>query len=181
MSVNHFEVLHKPVSREVWLNVYVSRDDLDRLGFSDWAALQSANLSAGFEIVPRGPRAFACFQQRNPVTYRSDPGEALIEAISNVRNDIWETVKLASPYRKHYVYCCASSDRRSRLPQLLSVYLLMFFLGSVTRYNPGYFEDLLESRYGPFFDTFISESPLQFLYIMASEIVGREVSKPAII
>jgi hypothetical protein len=57
----------------------------------------------------------------------------------------------------------------------------MFCLGSVTRYSPGYFDDLLESKYGPFFDTFISESPMQFLYLMASEILGQEVSKPAII
>ena len=64
---------------------------------------------------------------------------------------------------------------------MLSMYLLMFFLGSVTRYSPGDFEDLLDSKYGPFFDTFISESPMQFLYLMASDILGREVSKPAII
>jgi hypothetical protein len=64
---------------------------------------------------------------------------------------------------------------------MLSVYLLMFFLGSVTRYSPLYFEDLLDSKYGPLFETFLSEAPLQFLYLMASEILGREVSKPAII
>jgi len=57
----------------------------------------------------------------------------------------------------------------------------MFFLGSVTRYSPGYFEDLLESKYGPLFATFISESSLQFLYLVASEILAREVSKPVII
>jgi hypothetical protein len=57
----------------------------------------------------------------------------------------------------------------------------MFFLGSVTRYSPGYFEDLLDSKYGPLFATFISESSLQFLYLMASEILAREVSKPVII
>jgi hypothetical protein len=64
---------------------------------------------------------------------------------------------------------------------MLAVYLLMYFLSSVTRYSPGYYEDLLESDYGPLFSTFISESPMQFLYLMASEILGREVSKPAII
>jgi hypothetical protein len=67
------------------------------------------------------------------------------------------------------------------MPQMLSVYLLMFVLGSVTRYFPGYFEELLESKYGPFFKTFISECPMQFLYLMASDMLGQEVSKPAII
>ena len=78
-------------------------------------------------------------------------------------------------------YCCPPQERGARLPQLLSVYLLMFFLGSVTRYSPRYFEDLLDSKYGPLFATFISESSLQFLYLMASEILAREVSKPVII
>jgi hypothetical protein len=98
-----------------------------------------------------------------------------------MKNRVWETVKIASPYRKPYVYCCPTGERRSRLPQMLSIYLLMFFFGQVTRYSPLYFEDLLESKYGPFFDTFISESPMQFLYLMASDILNREVSKPAII
>jgi hypothetical protein len=121
-----------------------------------------------------------CLQQRSPTAYNTDPAEALVEMTRRVRNKIWETVKVASPYRKPYVYCCPPAERGSRLPQLLSLYLLMFCLGSVTRYSPGYFDDLLESKYGPLFATFISESPMQFLYLMASEILGQEVSKPAI-
>jgi len=103
-----------------------------------------------------------CLQQRSLSIYRADPGEALIEIIRNVRNRIWETVKVASPYRKPYVYCCPARERGARMPQILSIYLLMFCLGSP-------------------FDTFISESPMQFLYLMESEILGQEVSKPAII
>ena len=110
-----------------------------------------------------------------------DPGEALALLIQKGRNRIWETVKTASPYRKSYIYCTPPSEQAKRLPQMLSIYALMFFLGHVTRYFPGHFEDFLDSRFGPFFDTFISESPMQFLYLMASEILGREVSKPAII
>lgn len=105
--------------------------------------------------------------------------KGLIFLQPSTRNKIWETVKTASPYRKPYVYCSPPIEKGKRLPQILSIYLLMFFLGSVTRYSPGDFEDLFESRYGPFFDTFISESPM--LYLMASDILGREVSKPAII
>jgi hypothetical protein len=107
--------------------------------------------------------------------------EALAQLIPKARNRIWETIEVASPYRKHYIYCCPPREQRARLPQLLSVYLLMFFLGHVTRYSPRYFEDLLDSKFGPLFDTFVSESPMQFLYLMASGILGREVSKPTII
>jgi hypothetical protein len=100
-----------------------------------------------------------CFQQQNPERYTADPAEALAQIIQTTKNRIWETVRIISPYRKPYVYCCPSSERNARLPQMLSIYLLMYFLGSVTRYTPLYFEDLLDSKYGPLFETFLSESP----------------------
>jgi hypothetical protein len=145
-------------------------------------ALSQVDLKGHFEVAAGvSPADLICLQQSTPTTYLADPAEALVEIIRTVRNSIWETVQLASPYRKPYIYSCPAKERGARLPQVLSVYLLMFCLGSVTRYSPGYFEDLLDSKYGPLFDTFISESPLQFLYLMASEILGQEVSKPAII
>jgi hypothetical protein len=182
LSVERSQLLHLPSKKQVWLNLYLNPSDLDRLEISDKVALSQTDLLGDFEIA-RGVSypALVCFQQRTPTIYSVDPAEALIEIVRKARNRIWETVKVESPYRKPYLYCCPSRERRARLPQILSIYLLMFCLGSVTRYSPLYFDDLFESKYGPLFDTFISESPMQFLYLMASEILGQEVSKPAII
>lgn len=182
IPVEKFEVCHASRLKQVWLNLYLDRDDLDRLGISDTRVMAEGNLASEFEIADDPSRGdLVCFQQRNPESYSADAAEALFRVVRRVRNSIWETVKVASPYRKPYIYCSPIAERKARLPQMLSVYLLMFFLGSVTRYTPLHFEDLLESRYGPLFETFISESPTQFLYLMASEILDREVSKPAII
>ena len=57
----------------------------------------------------------------------TEPGEALALIVERNRNKIWETVKTASPYRKQYIYCCPQSEQVSRLPQMMSIYLLMFF------------------------------------------------------
>jgi hypothetical protein len=153
-----------------------------RLGLSEGQVLAETDLRVDFELVtPPVPSRSVCFQQRQPATYISDPGEAIAYLSRAHGNRFWETVKVTSPYRKPYLYCTPPAEKRTRLPQMLSIYVLMFFLGSVTRYVPGYFEDLLDSGYGPFIETFISESPMQFLYLMASDILGREVSKPAII
>jgi hypothetical protein len=179
LTVEKFDVLHSAALKQVWLNLYLSRDDMERLKISERKAISYADL-AEFEVARTG-LDLVCFQQRKPDIYSTDPAEALDRIIRRNRNRIWETVKTASPYRKPYVYCCPPAERATRLPQLLSIYLLMFFLGWVTRYSPGDFDDLLDSKYGPLFDTFISESPMQFLYLMASEILQREVSKPAII
>jgi len=179
LTVEKFDVLHLPAGKRVWLNVYLSRNDLERLRVSEEKIRSQADL-AEFEIADGG-RDSVCFQQRNPDSYSIDPAEALAQIIYRNRNRIWETVKTASPYRKPYVYCSPPAEQGKRLPQILSIYLLMFFLGWVTRYSPGDFDHLLDSKYGPFLDTFISECPMQFLYLMASDILGREVSKPAII
>jgi hypothetical protein len=182
VSVEKFEIRHDPAARLVWLNVFLAKNDLDRLDLSDTDVMTRAGLAKDFEsLAYKVDVRYACFQQRYPETYISDPGDALTRIMSSMSNRVWETVKITSPYRKPYLYCCPASERRALLPQMLSIYLLMFFLGSVTRYSPLYFEDLFETRYGPFFETFVSESSMQFLYLMASEILGREVSRPAII
>ena len=182
IPVEHFEIRHASRPRQVWLNLYLNKDELDGLGISEAKALAEGDLATEFEMADDSSRCdLVCFQQKNPQSYSGDASEALFRVVRRVKNNIWETVKVASPYRKPYIYCSPIAERKARLPQMLSVYLLMFFLGSVTRYTPLYFEDLLESRYGPLFETFISESPMQFLYLMASEILDREVSKPAII
>jgi YaaC-like Protein len=179
LTVEGFEVLHAPANKQVWLNFYLNRGDLDRLKISPEKVIVQANLS-GFDYAG-GTLGAVGFQQRAPDTYATKPAEALALIVQRTRNKIWETVKTASPYRKPYIYCCPPSEQATRLPQMMSIYLLMFFLGWVTRYSPGDFDDLLDSKYGPFFDTFASESPVQFLYLMASDLLGREVSKPAII
>jgi hypothetical protein len=181
-TVQRFDVLHAPATKEVWVNIYLDRSDLERVGASEVRALSDCDFGQEFEVAAGiSPRYWTCFQQRTMTSYTTDPAEALAQIGSKMRTKIWETVKIDSPYRKLYVYCCPAAEKRARLPQLLSIYLLMFFLGYVTRYTPGYFEDLLDSKFGPLFETFVSESPMQFLYLMASEILGREVSKPAII
>jgi hypothetical protein len=181
LTIEDFDVLHSAATKQVWHNLYLNRNDLERINISEARVLSQANLGA-FEVASGySTNDRICYQQRNPDPYVTDPAEGLALIIRRSRNMIWETVKTASPYRKPYIYCCPPAEQHGRLPQMLSIYLLMFFLGSVTRYSPGDFEDLLDSKYGPFFDTFISESPMQFLYLMASDILGLEVSKPAII
>jgi hypothetical protein len=179
LTVERFEILHAPAAKHVWLNLHLNRGDIERLNILPKRTIVQADL-AEFDCSEGTPGA-VCFQQRSPDTYLTYPAEALALIIKRTRNKIWETVKTASPYRKPYIYCCPPAEERARLPQMLSIYLLMFFLGSVTRYSPGDFDELLDSKYGPFFDTFVSESPMQFLYLMASDLLAREVSKPAII
>lgn len=180
LTIERFEVLHAAPTREVWLNLYISRHELEHLDLSESKMLSQADLNE-FQVGSATDVSMVCLQQKRPEIYTRDAADALALIIQKSRNRTWETVKTASPYRKSYIYCTPPSEQAKRLPQMLSIYGLMFFLGHVTRYFPGHFEGFVDSKYGPFLDTFISESPMQFLYLMASDILGREVSKPAII
>jgi hypothetical protein len=72
-------------------------------------------------------------------------------------------------------------ERAAVLPQLLSVYALMYYLGSITRYRPQHFDAILTSSYGSQIEEFIAGQPTQFIYLMASEFALREVTQPSIV
>jgi hypothetical protein len=180
-STQQIRLIHDSKKQELSISLDFRTDDLARLRLSRHQIMSQAGYT-DFDLIGEGPEVvFVTFQQKIPIYYTSSPVTALKTILELVRNHVWETVRIGEPYRKTYIYLSPPKEQASRLPQVLSIYLLMFFLGSITRYNPQYFGKLIDSEYGSFFSTFISESPLQFLYLMASEILGREVSKPAIV
>ena len=61
------------------------------------------------------------------------------------------------------------------------MYALMFFFGSVTRYRPEQFDNILDSPYGAQIENMLNEVPGQFLFLMASQFLNREVAKASII
>jgi hypothetical protein len=127
LAIERFEVLHSHSKQEIWLSFFLHRDDLSQLGVSPTKLLSMAQLS-GYEVVTEVTAAeWIYFQQKIPTAYAGEPAEALATIIKKTKNKIWETVKVATPYRKPYIYCCPSSEQRAVLPQMLSVYLLMFF------------------------------------------------------
>ena len=91
------------------------------------------------------------------------------------------TVSTIPPYRRYYVYLCPLAEQQHRLPQLLSMYAVTFYLGSITRYRPHHFDALLKGAFGPRVRDFVTGQPLQFLYLMASEMAKRDIARPSIL
>jgi hypothetical protein len=60
------------------------------------------------------------------------------------------------------------------------MYALFFYLSDLTRYRPQHFDRFLESRYGPQMESILDECPRQFLFLMASELLQREVAPAAL-
>lgn len=68
-----------------------------------------------------------------------------------------------------------SSSQKLMLSSSSIIYSIMFFLGSVTRYNPYFFDTLMDAKEQWLISEFLNTQPKQFLYYLVSTIVGKPV------
>lgn len=68
-----------------------------------------------------------------------------------------------------------ASSRRVEMSSPTIIYAIMFFLGSITRYNPYFFDTLMNEKEQWLISEFLKTQPKQFLYFMTSAIVGKPV------
>lgn len=172
---------------DLWLSLYFVRDDLSRINVPINAFLKEADLQQDFSQVAcseddGAKRQLICFQQNQPVVCTTNkPANFLQDLFDFIRNRLWATVATVPPYRRHYVYLRPPGETGQVLPQLLSIYALAYYLGSITRYRPHHFPSITSAAYGPRIQDFVTGQPQQFLYLLASEFAEREIAKPSIL
>lgn len=98
------------------------------------------------------------------VVRHSRAADEIKDVVEAVRPFLRRSATSMPPYRHYYVHLSPPARRQERLPQLLSLYMLFFYFGSVTRYRPHVFDEILSSNYGPFVREFIASQPDQLLY-----------------
>ena len=172
--------------KTMWLRLYFVAEDLYRLKLPYNLLLSTTRLSGSFAQVQcdekLGDRNIICFEQTTPITYATNkPANELSQIINPIKNLLWSTVSAIPPYRRYYVYTCPTPEQAALLPQLLSIYAVSYYLGSITRYRPHHFENLLRGPFGPRIQDFVTGQPLQFLYLMASEFSKQDIAKPSIL
>jgi hypothetical protein len=80
--------------------------------------------------------------------------------------------------QKGYRYYLGNFAPREVLPQLCAIHAVMFYLGSITRYKPHYFDAIVSRGYDWLVAEFLETQPTQFLYLLSSHAAGAEVIKP---
>lgn len=70
------------------------------------------------------------------------------------------------------LYISPSADN---LSSAAVIYHIMFFFGSITRYHPDLFDDIISAREYWLVSEFLKTQPIQFLYYMVSKINGSEI------
>ncbi len=187
VAIDDIRTVLDKTTRELWLNLYFVSDDLSRIGVTAKAFLADSKLHPAFSQVScserdSSGRAIICFQQVAPVVCPNTKyANSLQQLFDLLRPLLWATVATVPPYRRHYAYLRPAGETLQTLPQLLSIYALAYYLGSITRYRPHHLPTITDSVYGPRVQDFITGQPQQFLYLLASEFARREIAKPSIL
>ena len=163
----------------IWSEFEIFSDDLTRFSISRKRLLIESGLSKLFREVAHEiddkPREILRFEQCKSVRYTGRPSDKIADIVSGLKPYLWFNVTVVPPYRKTYLYMCPSQHKAEMLPQLLSMYIAFFYLGSVTRYRPNLFQEIMDSSHGSHLEEIIISVPQQFLYLIASEFAEREV------
>lgn len=186
IQVHDIQFWHDPAANTMWLRLYFVADDLSRLGVTQQRLLTETRLTGVFRAVACNDqferRDLLCFEQiathSYPGGYPADEFQPVIDA---VRHRLWTTVATVAPYRRYYIYLAPTADHLFILPQLLSIYAIIYHLGSITRYRPHQYDNISAGPFGPWVQEFVNGQPLQFLYLMASEFARQDVTKPSIL
>lgn len=178
IPIDKITLAHDESARRLWSTVTVHSDLLRRRDWSVASALRMSGLAADFRAVS-GADGYRTFEQLHPHGYTGRAADKVMDVVSTVRPYLWQTVTAVDPFRRYYLFLSQPTEKR--LHQVVSVYALLFWLGSLTRYQPVELLELLQGTYGGFFREFLATQPSQLLYILASELMEKDVARPAIV
>ncbi|MET4096806.1 YaaC family protein [Arthrobacter sp. UYCu712] len=183
IPVEAIRFLHDPAANQIWLNILLRRDVLRARSRGLTETLRESGLEANFRgVVDSGAdlvSQFHVLEQIVPTAYSGRAADVVVDTVESIRTQLWQTVTAAPPYRRFYLYLAPLNDRR--MPQWLSTYSTLFWLGSLTRYQPVELFDALDGNYGPFFREFLETQPKQLLYILASYAKSQNVTRAGIV
>jgi len=171
-------------SNQLWLRLFIDRGTLTRYGITFTRLLAEGGLAQSF-VQARAPTGYdpglVCFEGLQPITYTGRPTDVVAQTVQGIRPALWRIVTStpATAYRRYYIHLSPAGD--VRLPQFASLWSIFYYLGSVVRYRPHLYDQILTSSYGAFVYEFVSSQPEQLLYLLASEMAGREIARPAIV
>lgn len=171
--------------KELWLRLFIERSDLERYEITHARLLTEGHLDGVFrEVNMHGidrSSSLICLEQAQVTPYTGRPTDVVADIVAHVRPALWRIVSAipGDGYRRYYVHLTPPTE--ARLPQLASLWALFFYFGSVVRYRPHLFDQLLASEDGAFVSEFITSQGEQLLYLLASELCRREIARPAIV
>jgi hypothetical protein len=180
IALHNIALVDDRKTKDLWLRLYIERGHISRLYRNPVNFLADSHLGPDFHLVKNSSGPF-CFEQGQAMTYRASGVDVVDQLVASLKNRAWAVVLIQPPYRRYYAYCCPSSELGSQLPQLASIYAVMYYLSSITRYRPHLFNDLINGPLGPWIESFLNDQPAQFTYLLTSYLTKRDVTRAAIV
>lgn len=155
------DVLYTEKSREAWIRFSVSRAILKRLSVSAPNMIGQISTSrSSYEEVQSGDRTIRTFQSTvsRKVRRREDPMIAM-------HSDVKAFMAYVNPGREGNLEYSIPIQKwfPMPIPQTLVTYTILFWLGSLVRYDPHSVDRLMDSRYWMLIDGFMNQSRLWLL------------------
>jgi hypothetical protein len=186
VGIEKVQMVHDAEAKELWLRLYLPRGDLARYSITHKRLIDEGDLDGQFREVEirltDENLDWICVEQANAVSYTGRPTDVVLDLVEPMKHRLWRIITTLPErgYRKYYIHLTPAAEQ-NRLPQIASLWALIFYFGSVVRYRPHEFRLVTAGRYGAFVSEFIAAQSEQLLYMLASEMCRREVAKPAVI
>jgi hypothetical protein len=173
---------HDHGAKAIWAVIQIRADTMLARGRGVIETARDGGLQPTFRAVTNSLDdgiTYRAFEQSTPVVYTARAADDVMQLVERVRSLLWQSVVAVEPYRRYYVYLSPSNE--ARFPEWFTIYAILFWLGSLTRYQPVELLELLDGGYGTFFHEFLATQPSQLLYMLTSEFKKQDVARPAIV
>lgn len=186
VSIREIRAMQDTPTKSLWFVIHVNAATLSILGMTHKKMLNGALLSGKYREVANlqdreANEPILRFEQVSPTKYSHRPSDKIPALVSTLRHKLWTVANFTRPFREYYLYVAPTAERSQVLPQLLSVYALTYYLGSIVRYRPQHFRRIIDSSHGAQVQEFLSSQPTQFLYLLASEFIRRDIARAPLV
>jgi hypothetical protein len=180
------EFIYDRAAKALWLRLWLRRSDLSRYEITRKRLLDESRTIGLFREVDAQPLTkdpdLVCLEQQTDEPYTGRPTDVVRKVVDSCRPWLWRIIT-AGPgngYRRYYLHLTPPTTG-NRVSQIASIWMLMFFFGSVVRYRPQEYAAITNGRYGAWAMDFAAAQPEQLLFMLTSEMRQREVARPAIV
>jgi hypothetical protein len=173
IEIEEPEILTSLDEREIWIRFSVSRRELETLHISipRFINFINKNESVYHQVQSNSP-GHLLFESSNP---KQIEGNLESSPIDIILPEIRKLNLFTSLDIGRFVYAIPIQDRIPLLlPQLIVLYTLIFWLGSLVRYDPHSVIKLKESKYWNLIDGIMSESRIWLLELFEWEFYQKQ-------
>ncbi|MDN5203294.1 YaaC family protein [Fulvivirgaceae bacterium BMA10] len=173
IQIKNIDVLHDVNLQNVWICFSIGKENLKNSNLTRPKFLNLiSNSSISFQNVKSEDNDDWIFEQSNPKTIHNN-SQKNIYSLLNVEKKALNLFSHPEANRNVYLFS-VQKNFPIRLTQLQCRYSILFWLGSLVRYDPYSLDELQDSKYWILIDGFINQSPALLLELFEWEFYKTE-------